>query len=86
MLGLGALIAMRRGQPARGWIEAGLACDVVDFAVTLLMFRRLPKPGAYAVLATAAAATGIGIYAVRRTGGASDQLVEDRPRTTAAAD
>jgi hypothetical protein len=32
-LGLGALIALRRGRSVRGWVEAGILCDAVDALV-----------------------------------------------------
>ncbi len=34
-LGLGAVLAARRGAPVRGWIEAGLLCDTCDVIATL---------------------------------------------------
>src|SRR5262249_17267721 len=32
-LGLGALIAIHRDRPVRGWVEAGILCDAVDAIV-----------------------------------------------------
>lgn len=34
-LGLGALIAVQRDAPVRGWIEAGLVCDLADTASSM---------------------------------------------------
>ena len=34
-LGLGAVLAARRGAPVRGWVEAGLLCDACDVIATL---------------------------------------------------
>jgi hypothetical protein len=53
-LGLGALLAMLRNEPVRGWVEAGGMADGVDAACTALMFRHLPRGGRWAVLGAAA--------------------------------
>src|SRR5919202_818609 len=52
-MGLGAVIAMRRGKPARGWFEAISLTDVLDFACGLLAGDRLPPSSRAAVLALA---------------------------------
>jgi hypothetical protein len=50
-LGAGALLAMRHGGPARGWIEAGALSDVGDTVASLIAFPRLPARTRWAVLA-----------------------------------
>ena len=55
-LGLGALLAARRGAPLRGWVEAGGLSDAGDTVATLLSFRRLPPVGRLAVLAASTGA------------------------------
>ncbi len=35
-IGLGVVIALDRGTPARGWIEAGVLSDAIDTAASLL--------------------------------------------------
>jgi hypothetical protein len=52
-MGLGALIAMRRGVPARGWLEAISLTDVLDFACALAAGDRIPPASRAAVLALA---------------------------------
>jgi hypothetical protein len=52
-LGLGTLIALRRGAPVRGWIEGGGLSDVGDVVATVLAFRSLPRWGRWLVLAAA---------------------------------
>ena len=43
-LGLGVVIALDRGTPVRGWIEAGVLSDAVDFCASLLAGDSIP-PG-----------------------------------------
>ena len=42
-LGLGPVLALRHGAPARGWIEAGGLADAGDMVGTLLAWRTLPR-------------------------------------------
>lgn len=42
-LGIGLLQAIRRGTPARGWLEAGVLADAVDALGSARGLRRLPK-------------------------------------------
>src|SRR5437764_16779 len=53
LMGVGAVIAMRRGKPARGWFEAISATDVVDFACGSLAGDRIPPVSRAVVLALA---------------------------------
>jgi hypothetical protein len=64
-LGLGVLMASRGGQPLRGWVEAGALADLVDAAVTLAAFGRLPNRGRLLVLAAAGGAATVGAVAAR---------------------
>ena len=52
-MGLGALIAMRRGKPARGWMEAISLTDALDFVCALLAGDRLPPASRAAALVLA---------------------------------
>ena len=58
-IGLGLKLALDRGRPARGWIEAAILADAADFAATLIG-RRLPLLGRVGTLALAGAATALG--------------------------
>jgi len=56
-LGLGALIALRRGAPVRGWLEASALVDGVDVAACLLArdhLRTSVFPGVVVLAATGA--------------------------------
>jgi hypothetical protein len=52
-IGLGTILALRHGAPARGWVEAGGLADAGDVLVTALSFPDLPRRGRWTVLAAA---------------------------------
>jgi hypothetical protein len=56
-LGLGALIALRRGAPSRGWFEAAALSDGVDAFATLLALRK--APGIWRAMFLVAAIAGL---------------------------
>jgi hypothetical protein len=61
-LGIGAILAMDRGAPSRGWMEAGGLADAGDLLATLLAFRSLPRFGRWTMLLAisgAVAAAGV---------------------------
>lgn len=63
-LGLGAILAMDRGAPSRGWLEAGGLADAGDLLGTLLAFRSLPRFGRWTMLlATTGAVAAAGVLA-----------------------
>jgi len=64
-LGIGPVLASRRGGPVRGWVEAAALADLVDVAATLAVFSRLPRRGRWLVLASAAGAALAGSVAAR---------------------
>lgn len=64
-LGLGALVAARRGAPLRGWVEAGALADTGDAIGTAMSFGSLPRFGRLLVLAASAGAAGAGAMAAR---------------------
>jgi hypothetical protein len=56
-LGLGVILALERGAPARGWIEGGVLSDAVDVSATLLAGGSIPagvRRGALALGASSA--------------------------------
>lgn len=42
-LGVGPVLALRHGAPARGWMEAGGLADAGDLVGTLVAWRTLPR-------------------------------------------
>jgi hypothetical protein len=65
-LGLGALLAIRRDAPARGWFEAAVLSDAVDAVATLLAFPRLPRLRRWLILAAATTGASASYLAVRQ--------------------
>jgi hypothetical protein len=49
-IGLGVAIALDRGAPVRGWLEAGTLSDALDFLATLLAGDALPEQARRAAL------------------------------------
>ena len=62
-MGLGALIAMRRGKPARGWFEAISLTDALDFTCGLLAKDILPPAQRAMVLVLAGGSAAQAAYA-----------------------
>jgi hypothetical protein len=61
-LGLGVVLALRGGAPARGWVEGGVLSDAVDVTATLLAGDSIPadvRRGALALGATSAVAGAV---------------------------
>jgi hypothetical protein len=55
-LGLGLIIAADKGEPFRGWVQAGALADAADAAATLLAFPELPRKSRWLILALTAGA------------------------------
>jgi hypothetical protein len=58
-LGLGVVIALDRGAPVRGWLEAGALADLVDLAATLCAGDAIPKQARRSVVVVAAGSAAI---------------------------
>ncbi len=54
LIGLGAVLAQRQGQPLRYWIGAGAASDAADATVSLAAFARNPNPLRFLIAAVSA--------------------------------
>jgi hypothetical protein len=59
-IGLGAVIALDRGTPVRGWIEAGVLSDAVDTAASLLAGGSIPAAIRLPAIAVGAGSTAVG--------------------------
>lgn len=64
-IGLGIVIAIDRGAPVRGWLEASALSDGVDFLATVIGGRALPPAGRFGVIALAAASAGVAGWLAR---------------------
>ena|SRR2546421_12928458 len=62
-MGLGALIAMRRGTKARGWMEAISLTDMIDFTCGFLAGNRIPAANRAVVLVLAGGSAAQAAYA-----------------------
>lgn len=60
-LGLGALLAARRGTAIGPWVAMAALADIVDTSVTAATFEALPRRGRLVVLASASLAAAIGL-------------------------
>jgi hypothetical protein len=65
-LGLGVVIALDRGAPVRGWLEAGVLSDSADFLATLLAGRSIPEDDRRAVLLIAGGSAALGAALARQ--------------------
>ncbi len=78
-IGLGAVIALDRGTPVRGWIEAGVLSDAVDTAASLLAGGSIPAAIRLPVIAIGAGSTAVGASLAPQFG---DQPQEPIPGQT----
>ena len=66
VLGLGVVIALDRGAPVRGWLEAGAVADTVDFVACVLARDEMPRSAYLNTLALAGGAAIAGLWLSRR--------------------
>ncbi len=59
-IGLGVVIALDRGTPARGWIEAGVLSDAIDTAASLLAGGSIHPAIRWPAIAIGAGSTAAG--------------------------
>jgi hypothetical protein len=65
-LGLGTVIALDKGAPVRGWLEASALADTADCVASLLGRSRLSKGAFIGTVALAAASALSGAFLARR--------------------
>jgi hypothetical protein len=78
-IGLGAVIALDRGTPVRGWIEAGVVSDAVDTAASLLAGGSIPAALRLPAIAVGAGSTAVGVSLAPQFG---DEAQEPIPGQT----
>jgi len=64
-LGLGVVIALDRGAPVRGWLEAAVLSDSADFLAALLAGDAMPETARRGTLAIAGASAVAGAFLAR---------------------
>ena len=65
-IGLGIVIALDRGAPVRGWLEASALADAVDFAATLIARDEVPAATLPGILAMAGGSTVLSGWLARQ--------------------
>jgi len=65
-LGLGTVIALDRGAPVRGWLEAAAVSDAADLVSSLLARSRMSKPAFLGTIGLASASALTGAFLARR--------------------
>lgn len=65
-LGLGAVIAVDRGAPVRGWLEASAVSDAADCICSLLARKRMSPLACRATVVLASGSAALGAYLARR--------------------
>ena len=88
-IGLGVVIALDRGTPVRGWIEAGVLSDAIDTAASLLAGSSIPPAIRWPCVALGAGSAALGALARASARGAGADPGRDArggahrsPRTT----
>lgn len=61
-IGLGIVIALDRGTPVRGWVEAGSMSDLIDAAASLLAGDSIPPAIRWPSVALGAGSAALGAY------------------------
>ena len=65
-IGLGVVIALDRGAPVRGWIEAGVLSDTIDTAASLLAGSSIPRAIRWPSVALGASSAALGAMLARQ--------------------
>lgn len=65
-LGLGTVIALDRGAPVRGWLEASAVSDTADLVSSLLAKSRMSKQAFLVTVSLASASALSGAFLARR--------------------
>ena len=66
VLGLGVAIALDRGAPVRGWLEACAVADTVDLVSCVLARDEMPRSAYVNTVALAAGSALAGLWLARR--------------------
>jgi hypothetical protein len=64
-IGLGVVIALDRGTPVRGWLEAGALSDALDFTASLLAGDSIPSGLRRFALALGGGSAALGVALAR---------------------
>ena len=84
-LGLGVVIALDRGAPVRGWLEASALSDAADFTAGLLDAGALPPPLRPGVLALGASSAALAAWLARELDSEGEPLPGSTPEAAVTA-
>lgn len=78
-IGLGVVIALDRGTPVRGWIEAGMLSDAIDTMASLLAGGSIPAAVRWPAIALGAGSTAAGMALAQRFDDAPEPIPGQTP-------
>jgi hypothetical protein len=78
-IGLGIVIALDRGTPVRGWIEAGVLSDGIDTAASLLAGDSIPAAIRWPAIALGAGSTAAGAQLAPQFGHSTEPIPGQTP-------
>jgi len=78
-IGLGVVIALDRGTPVRGWIEAGVFSDAIDTAGSLLAGDSIPAAIRWPAIAFGAGSTAAGAQLAPQFGHSAEPIPGQTP-------
>jgi hypothetical protein len=84
-LGLGVVIALDRGAPVRGWLEASALADASDFTAGMLGTGALPRRLRPGVLALGAGSAALAAWLARELDSEGDPLPGSTPEALVTA-
>ena len=84
-LGLGVVIALDRGAPVRGWIEAGALSDAIDTCASLLAGSSIPPAVRWPCVALGAGSAALGAYLAPQLDDPPAPIPGRRPRRSPQA-
>jgi hypothetical protein len=82
-LGLGVVIALDRGAPVRGWLEASALSDAADFTAGLLASDALPRLLRPGLLALGAGSAAVAAWLARELDSEAEPLPGSTPEAVA---
>ena len=80
-IGLGVVIALDRGAPVRGWIEAGALSDALDTCASLLAGRSIPPGIRWPAIAIGASSAAAGAALAPEFDGATEPIPGQTPES-----
>jgi hypothetical protein len=81
-IGLGVVIALDRGAPVRGWLEAGALSDSIDLAATLLAGNSIPPAIRWPCAALGASSAALGAVLAREVDNQPAPIPGSTPEAT----